>query len=87
LPALVAVGMTLVTHAEPPVVIVTTVHVPFVVVVASAGFVIGVAFVVFCARRYRSTSDRVWAVLSVAAAVGALVSAAALVGYMVRTAG
>jgi len=76
-----------VTLADPPIVIVTTVHVPAAVVVGSCLLVVGIAFVVFCARRYGSTLDRAWIVLALVAAAVAIGSAAGLVTSMLGAAG
>lgn len=70
--------------SDGPIVIVTTMDVPFSVYVSSALLVVGVVFAILCAARYRRTGDRAWVVLSVGSVVLALLAVAGLVIYLSR---
>lgn len=63
---------------------IATVHVPLAVVTSAGLFIVGIAFMFFCASRYRRTFEHPWIALSVTAALIVLVSAAALITYVVR---
>jgi hypothetical protein len=69
----------------PPTVLVHEGHLPLGVITSAGLFVVGIAFMFFCARRYRRTFEQSWIVLSITAALLVLLSAAALVTYAVRT--
>lgn len=63
---------------------IATAHVPLAVFTSAGLFIVGIAFMIFCASRYRRTFEHRWIALSVTAALIVLVSAAALVTSLVR---
>jgi hypothetical protein len=77
-------GLSLVVRSNLALVTITAVHVPLGVVTSAGLFVVGIAFMFFCTRRYRRTFEQSWIVLSITAALLVLLSTAALITYAVR---